>query len=260
VAQPAGGSAPAAGGKFNTGVSGATSSGGHAPVGTGGSATGSGGSGTTPGGCPAAVGTVADLLIDDMEDGNHIIRPIGARVGYWFTYNDGTATQMPTGTMFTQTAGVGSSATSTKFAETSSTTGFTTWGGGIGFDFNNSASKSCTYDGSAYSGIKFWAKGNVAIRATVKIPGTTAKKANGSDAGTCVATATAMCDDHYGLTTATLTATWQQFTLDFAAATFAQEKWGTPVPFDSKSIIAMQFQVAKALPFDFSIDDVTFYK
>jgi hypothetical protein len=257
----AAGSAPAAAGgsKFNTGVGGATtSSGGHGSVGTAGSATGSGGSGTTTGGCKAAVGLATELLIDDMEDGDHVIRPIGARIGYWFTYNDGTAVQMPSGATFVQTAGVGASATSTKFAETSGPA-FMTWGGGIGFDFNNSSAKSCAYDASAYAGIKFWAKGNVAIRATVKIPGTTAKKTNGADAGTCVATTTAMCDDHYGLTTATLTTAWKEFTLDFAATTFAQEGWGTKVAFDSKNIIAMQFQVAKALPFDFSIDDVTFY-
>jgi len=255
-----GGSAPGAGGsKFNTGVGGATT-GGHGPVGTGGSApTGSGGSPATTGGCVAAVGAATELLIDDMEDGDHVIRPIGSRMGYWFTYNDGTATQMPSGAKFTQSAGAGASTASTKFAETSGPA-FTSWGAGIGFDFNNSASKSCAYDASAYSGIKFWAKGNVAIRATVKIPGTTAKKANGSDAGSCVATTTAMCDDHYGLTTATLTPAWKQFTLDFAATTFAQEGWGTKVAFDPKSVIAMQFQVAKALPFDFSIDDVTFYK
>jgi hypothetical protein len=254
-----GGSAPAAGGsKFNTGVGGATT-GGHGSVATGGSATASGGSGPTVGGCKAAVGAASEVLIDDMEDGDHVIRPIGERLGYWFTYNDGTATQMPSGAMFTQSTGVGATATSTKFAETSGPA-FTSWGAGIGFDFNNSSSKSCAYDASAYTGIKFWAKGNVAIRATVKIPGTTAKKTNGSDAGTCVATTTAMCDDHYGLTTATLTTTWKEFTLDFAAATFMQEGWGTKVAFDAKNIIAMQFQVAKALPFDFSIDDVTFYK
>jgi hypothetical protein len=254
-----GGSAPGAGGsKFNTGVGGATTSGGHGPVGTAGSATtGTGGSAATTGGCKAADGTATEVLIDDMEDGDHVIRPIGSRIGYWFTYNDGTATQMPSGATFTQTAGMGESATSTKFAETSGPA-FTSWGAGIGFDFNNSSSKSCAYDASAYTGIKFWAKGNVVIRATVKIPGTTAKKTNGSDVGTCVASTTAMCDDHYGLTTAALTTTWKQFTLDFA--TFTQEGWGTKAAFDAKSVIAMQFQVAKALPFDFSIDDVTFYK
>jgi hypothetical protein len=260
VAHPGTGGSPSAaagGSKFNTGVGGATTSGGRGPVGTAGSAPSNGGGSTTAGGCKAAAGIATELLIDDMEDGDHIIRPIGARTGYWFTYNDGTATQKPAGAMFTQMAGVGSTAASTKFAETSGPA-FTTWGAGIGFDFNNSSSKSCTYDASAYSGIKFWAKGNVSIRATVKIPGTTAKKANGADAGICASTTT--CDDHYGLTIA-LTSAWKEVTLDFAGATFMQEGWGVPkVAFDSKNIIAMQFQVAKALPFDFSIDDVTFYK
>ncbi|HKO52249.1 MAG TPA: hypothetical protein VJV79_31290 [Polyangiaceae bacterium] len=253
---PSAGAPAAVGGRFNTGVGGATTSVGRA----GAPATGGAGA-PTSGGCKTAVGTAADLLIDDMEDGDNAIRPIGARTGYWFTYNDGTAAQLPSGTVFMPAAGVGSTATSLKFAQTSGPA-FMTWGAGIGFDFNNNLTKSCTYDASAYTGIKFWAKGNVAIRAMVKVPGTTAKKANGSDAGTCVATATMLCDDHFALTPSpVLTAAWQQYSIDFSGtATFAQEGWGTKVAFDKKNIIAMQFQVAKALAFDFSIDDITFYK
>jgi len=190
-----------------------------------------------------------------MEDGDNAIRPLGSRVGYWFTYNDGTAAQLPAGTKFTQTSGTGHAATSLMFAETSGPA-FTTWGAGVGFDFNNTSAKSCAYDASAYKGIKFWVKSTVPLRATVKVPGTTAVKA--TDAGACVPSTTAMCDDHWGIAVPAAT-TWTETTIDFAGATFKQEGWGTVAAFDKKSIIAMQFQVAKALAFDFSIDDITFY-
>src|SRR6187431_2100110 len=253
---PSAGAPAAVGGSpFNTGVGGAYVSGGRSGTGAAGAKTGGAGAAATRGDCRAAVGLAAELVIDDLEDGDHIISPIGSRLGYWFTYNDGTATQLPSGAIFTPMAG-GHSA---KFSAHTSGPAFTTWGAGFGFDFNNTASKSCTYDASAYQGIKFWAKGDVTIRAVVKIPATTAKKANGSDAGTCVSST--MCDDHFGLTPSpALTATWKEFTIDFAGgATFKQEGWGTAVTtFDKKNIIAMQFQVAKGLPFDFSIDDLTF--
>jgi len=251
VAHPAtGGSSPGAGGnKFNTGVGGATT-GGHGPVGTGGSATGSGGSATV-GGCKAAVGAATELLtIDDLEDGDNVITPAGSRLGYWYTFNDGSATQVPDPkALFKPTAG-GSTATP-KFAATTSGPAFTIYGAGMGFDFNNTASKSCPYDASAYSGITFWAKGNVAmLKAMIKIPATTPTTADG---GTCAA----MCEDHFNVK-ATLTSAWKQFSMPFA--TITQDKFGTAATFDKAHILAVQFQVPQAVPFDISIDDIAFTK
>jgi len=72
-----------------------------------------------------------------------------------------------------------------------------------------------------------------------------------------------MCEDHYSLKPAPmLTTTWTQHTITFAAAataTFGQNNFGKVVPFDKASILAMQFQVAKGVKFDFSIDDITFF-
>jgi hypothetical protein len=68
--------------------------------------------------------------------------------------------------------------------------------------------------------------------------------------------------NHYFLQPkATLTATWTEYTITFASgATFAQEGWGIKVPtFDKAHVIGVQFQVAAATAFDFSIDDVTFF-
>jgi len=258
MGNPSAGGPPSFAGSFNTGVGGAVTSGGTSGKAGGSSAGGgpTGAAGGTPvGGCRVAAGVAAELLIDDLEDGDNTIRPLGSRVGYWFTFNDGTATQVPSGAIFMPQTG-GHSA---MYSAHTSGPAFMTWGAGIGFDFNNTASKSCAYDATAYKGIKFWAKGNVAIKAMVKIPGTTAKKPDGSDAGTC--NSTTMCDDHYALTPSpVLTATWKEYTIDFAGGTtFAQEGWGIKVAFDKASILAMQFQVAKTLPFDFSIDDITFY-
>jgi hypothetical protein len=223
-----------------------------------------GGSGSTPapGSCAIAAGTLTDLSIDDLEDGDNTIQALGQRVGYWYTYNDGSGTQKPapdpTGAIpFQPTPGGHSPLFS---AETSSTTGFTIYGAGMGFDFNNTAKKSCPYNASVYTGIKFWAKGNTSIRAMIKIPSTTQST---SDSGTCVAPATAAtgclceCENHFGITQV-LTADWVQYSLPFATIT-QDPTWGKQVTFDKTSLIAMQFQVGKGAAFDFSVDDVTFY-
>ncbi|HWZ91473.1 MAG TPA: hypothetical protein VNW92_21575 [Polyangiaceae bacterium] len=219
--------------------------------------TGGGGTTATPGSCVMAVGTATDLSIDDLEDGDNAIQAIGQRTGYWYTYNDGTGTQTPkpdpSGVVpFKPTMG----GHSPLFSAETSGTAFTTWGAGMGFDFNNTAMKSCVYNASAYTGIKFWAKGNVPIKAMVKIPATTQST---SDSGTC--TTAMMCEDHYTLTPAPiLAAAWTQYTITFAdTTTFAQAGWGVKVPFDKANIIAMQFQVNMGAAFDVSIDDVTFY-
>lgn len=244
------GTTPGAGGsKFNTGVGGATTatSGGRGPVGTG-----TGGSGTVSGGCPAAVGVATALPIDDLEDGDNVITTAGSRVGYWYTYNDGTATQVPDPKALFKPTAPGSTL-SAKFAAATSGPAFTTYGAGMGFDFNNVMMKPCPYDATAYSGITFYAKSNgtagLAIKAMVKTAATTAS----SSGGTC----TAMCDDHFALKS-TLTTAWAKYTITFSAATFAQEGFGTKAAFDKTKVLGMQFQVAKDLKFDFSIDDITF--
>ena len=249
------GSAPAGtGGGFNTGVGGALVSAGAPGTGAAGSSTGAAGSATT-GGCKVAAGTATDLLIDDLEDGDNVIRPIGSRVGYWYTYNDKTtgAVQVPDpGVLFKATAG-GSTATPL-FAATTSGPAFTVYGAGMGFDFNNTSKKSCPYNASVYTGIKFWAKANttgVSLKAMIKIPATS----SAADGGTC---ATA-CSDHFFLKPApVLTTTWTEYTLPFAS--IAQEGFGTPpATFDKANLLGVQFQVPVGVAFDFSVDDITFY-
>jgi hypothetical protein len=252
------------GSPFNTGVGGAFVSnggrtGGAGAPGAAGARTGGAGAPATSGSCAPAAGTATELLIDNLDDGDDAIQPIGARVGYWYTYNDGTGVQVPApSATFTGTSpGRGTS----MFAAVTSGPAFTTYGAGMGFSFHTVGTTSCPYDASAYKGITFWAKGNAGNAATMtltamlKTPATTPVK----DGGTCTG---AMCENHYALKPApVLTTTWTQYTITFATAataTFGQN-FGTAVPFDKSKIMAMQFQVAQGVKFDFSIDDITFF-
>ncbi|MEO6600185.1 MAG: hypothetical protein ABIQ16_09960 [Polyangiaceae bacterium] len=237
-------------GSAGAGVSfgGALAAGGAA---TGGAATGGAGAPAT--GCVLAAGTIADLLIDDLEDGDGAVKALGGRKGYWYTFNDGTAMQVPTSsaTIPFKPAAMGSSMTP-MYAAVTSGPAFTMWGAGIGFHFNEAGSNLCAYNATAYAGIKFWAKTTAPFKAMVQIPATTLK-ATASDDATCVA----KCNDHFFVPVPI--AAWTEYTIDFAAATFKQEGWGTPAVFDKTHLIGMQFQVAMGVAFDFAIDDVTFY-
>lgn len=241
--------------------------------------------------CCVAAGTATDVAVDDLEDKDNVILPVGQRQGYWYTYNGGGATQMPAaGTTYVPTAGghpcsllpltdtckamkiapMGTAMSALFSAGTTGslvapTTAAPNVYAGLGFDFNNHFKKSCVYDASAYKGISFWAKGSVPFSAAIAIPGTQPPSA--TSAGACVPAGTTGCSDHYAMTIAPPPGgtTWMQFTITFADAGFTQAGWGVPVAtFDPSKIINMQFQVnadamaTAAVPFDFAIDDIAF--
>ena len=214
--------------------------------------TGTPGTDTTPP-PPLDAGPCTSSLIDDMEaDGG--IKKICGRQGFWYTYNDATAgaTQTPTaGGTFVHELITPARGTSTKAAHTTGTAGFTTWGAGMAFDLNNpgGTSPKSTYAATAYTGITFYAKASAAL--TVRVNVSTPPTEPGP-IGTCTGT---KCSDHFGKAI-TISTAWTPITVTFAE--LAQQGWGTPATFDKSRVIAVQFQVDKAIAFDFWIDDISF--
>jgi len=175
------------------------------------------------------------------------------RVGYWYTYNDGTTcAQMPapdpTGaTPFPPSPAAGQG----MFAAKTSGAACGTWGAGMGFDLANCMSKSTPYNATAFNGISFWYKSTSAIRvivsATNVIPTTRG--------GTCVPGGAMMeCDNGHGLDLpANPTGTVMNVPFTMLSQSFGQMK-----AFDKTQIVNIQWQVAQGLAFDFTIDDVAF--
>jgi hypothetical protein len=126
--------------------------------------------------------------------------------------------------------------------------GFTDWGAGMGFDLNNTGTAKAVYDASAFTGIVFWGAGTASIRVKVLTSATTLQ----SEGGSCAE----KCGDNHGKLVA-LTSQWQEHGVAFSE--LVQEKWGTEVAFDAKTVIGIQFQIAKNTPFDVWIDDIAFY-
>jgi len=224
---------------------------------TGGGTGGTGGSGGAGGDTTPDSGGPMVEIIDDMEDADGSILGVNGRVGAWYTYNDATATAMQTpkqGDMFTMTAG---GRDGSGYAANTKGSGFTVWGAGYGFNLKDpgdgaGGSNKSTYDGSAYSGITFWAKAGAASDKALRV---NVSNKETDPAGAICAPAD-KCNDHFG-NPVTLTAEWAKYELPFSK--MAQSGWGQSVAkFDVSTLYAVQFQVGKNTTFDISIDEVGF--
>jgi len=236
--------------------------------------------------CCVAAGAATDLAIDDVEDNDNVILPIGNRQGYWYAFANDTkkgqaaTTQMPAGMPFPATPGgnpcsltpvppacglamkaPGMAGSIIASMGIKGSVGITapmldTYAG-LGFDFNNHFKKSCPYNATAYKGISFYAKGTP-FTVAIKIPGTTPPDDQSS--GTC---ATTTCSGHYGMLIAPPpSGAWTKQTVMFNDPTFKPPTWVmTPPAFDPASILAVQFQVdgaSTATAYDFAVDDLAF--
>jgi hypothetical protein len=135
---------------------------------------------------------------------------------------------------------------STKAMHTSGS-GFADWGAGLGVALN----LSCPYDGSAYSGVSFYAKGTGPLTIKVK----SAPTAPAAEGGTCAIN----CYDHFKRDIV-LSAVWTRY--DIAWTDLAQGGWGTRATFSPSALIGINFEVVTMpgmpITFDFWIDDLTF--
>lgn len=253
-----GGATPSTGGT-PSGSAGASS------AGTAGSGTAGGsgvaGSGTTVGGCPMppAVGTATDVVIDDLEDRDNAVSKVSGRTGFWFTYLDTLGSTITPAPDKTGTSPLMPSTTSCHggmaCVAVSGTTGASDAAtnkypfAGVGFDFSN-VKKSCPYNASAYSGVRFWARGAASVRIKV----VTAAVADAASGGSCATS----CNDAFGMNT-TLTAAWSEVSVPFATPMIAQEGWGAMATFDKATLLAVQIQITSGQTFDLAFDDIAFY-
>jgi len=256
----AGTTAVGQGGTTGVGTAGTTA------VGTAGTPAAGGQTGGALTSCPVppAAGAITDLLIDDLEDGDNGVAKVGNRTGFWYTYLDAygsTIVPKPdaTGALplvpgMTNCHGgthcIMISGATVAADEVSVPPKYPY--AGVGFDLSN-AKKPCVYNGSAYSGIKFWARGDVPI--TIKLNTTATADATGG--GTCAAE----CNGGFSPAgiDVVLTAAWQQIDINFATA--KGPTWVlTPKTLDKAALLSLQVQVPSGqAAYSIAIDDITFY-
>jgi hypothetical protein len=190
------------------------------------------------------------VLIDDLEDGDAFIPATDGRRGNWYTVNDGTGNQSPD-IQFVPTLG---GASDSDFCAATNGSGFTIWGAKLGVYLNHpdSSEPAATFDAGGYRGVRFWARGNVTVRATVNV-----MAARGSEIGGVCDETLGGCNDYHGRPVV-LEPGWREYSLDFGV--IAQEGWGQSIPFDPSEVVAIDFSVPANVPFDFAIDDLVLYE
>jgi len=192
--------------------------------------------------CVVTQGGDGESLVDDLEDGDTLIPKQDGRDGWWYTWVDGTGGEfMPAGAW----APTDVDAFAGQFSARISGSGFLDWGATLGVTLN----RECPYDGSAFSGIEFWARGvgRTRVRFT-----TMATVPNGLSPGTCEG----VCWDDFG-TFIDLTQTWTRYTV--AWGDLSQEGWGEPAEFDPLGLLAIVWQAGMSgTEFDVWVDDIRF--
>lgn len=197
--------------------------------------------------CASDIVIPATDMIDNMEDGNNVILAVGGRVGNWYPFGDGTGSA--TLEMLPLSPKRVGSTTALHFTSM----GFTTWGSGMGFDFNNAGTGEADkkiYNASTYSGITFWGKASAAIGITVQFPDSNTQKAGGK----CTT-----CDHNWGALVP-LTTEWQRFVVHWSDLQLEPGTVPTPTAFDKAGIIAFQLFFNPGKTVDLWLDDIAFIK
>jgi hypothetical protein len=228
-----------------------------------GGTTGKGGSpaGGGPTACTSKRATGSPTLIDDLNDNSDEILNNDGRFGYWFTYNDGTGTQIPAPFDFT---GIPFAPTNGKACHSGS--GFSTWGAGMGLSLNTNygGHTMCTYDASVFHGVSFTLSGSVTSGAAmfiVKLASVTPPEYGGTCTPPSGTSVSSYCDDHFQTPIAPTT-TPQVVQVQFTH--LAQSSWGLLTTWDPTTILALQWVVANgssspAAFSDFCVDNVSFF-
>ncbi|HEX2871681.1 MAG TPA: PHB depolymerase family esterase [Polyangiaceae bacterium] len=189
--------------------------------------------------CSAVAGG-AEPRVDDFNDGDMLLPSNEQRVGEWYRFTDET----------TGCATLGVEKGDASPALHFSGGGFRAWGAGFGtaLAWSNAAGGLCAYDASAYSGVRFRAKGNANLRLNV------ASRASAfvSKGGTCADSEG--CFDQHGRSI-NLAPDFQTFEVAFCSLT--QVGFGVPLgKLDATQITNLNFLVRTKGNFDVWVDDL----
>lgn len=183
----------------------------------------------------------SDGLVDDLEDGDSAIVPVGGREGTW------TVTADPVGTTIAPTpfAPFPSGAEGSGYAARIS--GHTTTGPFVEAILRLGLSGGKPYDARRFKGVSFWAKGRGDIQ--IEIP-------NGdtvSQGGLCT-----VCDSHFGAPLL-LTSTWKHYTVLFSGLKQNAYYGDQVVVFDPSKLYELTWKTAMpGSDYEISIDNVAF--
>jgi hypothetical protein len=241
--------------------SGGSSMGGTSSGGSGGSG---GSSGSATGGMPAYcdaafMPTDPTAIIDDMEDGNALVRPIGDRNGGWWVTSDGSAgTIEPPSDMAPTPEVIPGKRCDSEHAIRMTGQGFTEWGAVLSLGFRYTTENE-TIDASTFTGVMFWARTGETHNSPVRVQFqdvNTRPEGGVCDPDTGSAEE---CYNGWGTELAPLSTEWRLYKLDFSRMT--QRDFGYRADaFETAAVYNIEWNVATNAVFDLWIDDVWFYE
>lgn len=226
-------------------------------VGAGGSA----GSSSAQTNCPTPGPIEPGALVDDWEDGNALLPSLAGRTGTWWLTGDGTeGTIFPDGEVPPEEI-LGGRCGSTRGIHVTGQ-GFTDWGSALSVNWKWGSKPDGTegmlpYDGSAYTGVRFWAKLGDTSTATVRLQFT--DKTSHIEGGICVEDGGVGkgCWDSWGIDLPQLSTQWQEYRIRFN--TLAQRDFGIKEEkLDTTALYDVSFSFPAGVVFDFWLDDFWF--
>lgn len=182
------------------------------------------------------------ILIEDFEDGDLSILTEDGRGGSWYTFTDGTDGEN-SGVLI-----VDGGAPESQKAGYIAASGYTWWGGGLGFPLTPGGDAREPYDGSAVNGIRFWAKADQPMDLTVTImDGNTT-----SQGGVC-----SVCNDHFRAPFFIETE-WQEYAVSWVE--LAQWGFGSPQRnnINASELYGIQFQWGANVAIGLTLDNIAF--
>jgi hypothetical protein len=239
--------------------SGGTSSGGTSSGGSAGS--GTGGSAGTPAYCDAAfMPTDPTLIIDDMEDGDALARPVGNRTGGWWIAGDGTAGGMvePPSDAAPLPETIPGNRCDSELGIRMTGQGFTEWGVSLSLSFRFSTELE-TIDVSSYSGVMFWARTGETHNSPIRVQFQDSNTR--PEGGVCDPTpgSGSECYNGWGTDLYPIGTEWRLYKLDFSRMT--QRDFGLILDaFDTTAVYNIEWNVTQNSVFDVWIDDVWLYE
>lgn len=221
--------------------------------------------------CPAATGPIdPTALIDDFEDGDALLPDLGGRVGgAWWTADDGTVG----GTMVPPPQADGGDLAApeklekphcgSEYAMRVTGQGFTDWGAVLGMNFGwgkqaNGEDGALPYDASAYTGVEFWAR--IGDTSTDQVRYQISDSNSEPAGGVCVDEPGNAdgCYDAFGAELTGLDTTWRRYRIPFSG--MSQRQFGLVADgLVTTAVYKLTFNFLTASPFDFWVDDLTFY-
>jgi hypothetical protein len=198
-------------------------------------------------------------MIDDFEDGDLDISPIGGRFGHWYNYDDMTegANHIATVTLDPTTERHTTAGGDSKMAMRVQASGYTRWGSGFSAD----VAAAAVYDVSAYTGLVFWAKNLTDVPVTIKV---SLQDVNSDPrGGRCdpspeAPTETA-CYDPFSQNVTLVPGEWKIHLLPFWS--LRQSGYGLKVPsgLAVHEVYALPFGENFGATYDYYLDDIGFY-